>query len=181
VSLKDAAIRAAVLGALADRINDELVTAKSELQAELKKAKAETGTRQVGAELPDGRTVAKVTLVTPDPAAKVTDPEAFLAWVRDNRPDHIERKFVTEVRPAFVKALLAEMTAAGVAQWCDKETGEVHSVPGVQLQGRAAYHRVTFEKDAADLVAEAWASGQLAGLVLPQITAAPADTTNTTN
>ncbi|MDH6141114.1 hypothetical protein P3T35_003127 [Kitasatospora sp. GP30] len=175
MSLKEAATRAAVLSNLAERIGLELKAAKADLQVELKRAKEETGTRQVGAELPDGRAVAKVTLVTPKPAATVTDEDVFLAWVRDNRPEQIERRFVTEVRAAFVKVLLDEMSAAGVAQWCDQETGEVHTVPGVEMQPRAAYHRVTFEKDGKDAIAEAWASGQLTGLVLPELTAGGAE------
>jgi hypothetical protein len=178
MSLKDIATQTAVLTTLYDRIGEELVKAKAELQTELKKAKAETGTKQIGAELPDGTPVAKVTLVTPKPAATVTDPDAFLAWVRDHHPagaENIVRRFVTEVRPAFAKALLAELTAAGVPQWCDPDTGEVHTIPGVTLQGRASHHRFTFEKDGQLLVAQAWQAGQLNNLVLPQLTAGGAE------
>ena len=178
MSLKDAATRTAVLTAISERIDAELKAAKADLQAELKQARKDTGTSQIGAELPDGTAVAKVTLVTPKPAATVTDPAAFLAWVRDHHPagaDNIVRRFVTEVRPAFVKTLLGEMTAAGVAQWFDSETGEVHAVPGVELQGRAAYHRFTFESDGQQLVAQAWQDGQLNGLLLPQLTQGDAE------
>lgn len=178
MSLKDIAAQTAVLTTLYDRIGEELKKAKADLQAELRKAKDESGTRQIGAELPDGTPVAKVTLVTPNPVATVTDPEAFLAWVRDQHPagaENIVRRFVTEVRPAFSKALLDEMTAAGVPQWCDPETGEVHTVPGVELQGRAAHHRFTFEKNGRDLVAQAWQAGQLTGLGLPQLAASESE------
>jgi hypothetical protein len=175
MSLKDAATRAAVLATLHEAIGDQLKAAKAELQVGLKAAKQETGTRQIGATLPDGTEVAKISLVTPDPAATVIDDEAFTAWVRQHHPDHITRRFVTEVRPAFVKSLLAEMTAAGAPRWCDQETGEVHEVPGVQLQPRAAYHRTTFSKDGRDLVADAWRSGKLTGFALPQITAGGAE------
>lgn len=173
MSLKDTAARTAILTTLYDAIGDELKAAKAELQADLKAAKTETGTKQISAELPDGTEVAKVTLVTPDAAATVTDEQAFLDWVRDHHPagsDNIVRRFVTEIRPAFVKALLAEMTAAGAPRWCDKETGEVYEVPGVTMQGRAAYHRVTFAKTGREQIGDAWRAGQLRDITLPQLT-----------
>lgn len=171
MSLKDAATRAAVLATLHEAIGEQLKEAKAELQAGLKAAKLESGTKQIGATLPDGTEVAKISLVTPDPAATVVDDDAFVAWVIRHHPDNITRRFVTEVRPAFVKSMLAEMTAAGAPRWCDQETGEVHEVPGVKLQPRAAYHRTTFGKDGRDLIAAAWQAGQLTGYALPQITA----------
>lgn len=174
MSLKDNATRVAVLTALHDAIGDQFKAAKADTHAELKVAKAETGTQQIGAELPGGPPVAKITLVSPDPAAAVTDDEAFLAWVRDHHPDEVTRRFVTEVRPAFVKALLKEITASGAPRWCDKETGEVHDVPGVELQGRTAYQRLTFGKTGREDIAAAYRSGQLGHLVLPELTAGDA-------
>jgi hypothetical protein len=171
VSLRDAAARAAVLGALHDAIGVELKTVKAEVLAGLKEASRETGTRQIDASLPDGPTVAKISLVTPDAAATVVDEGAFKAWVLANRPDQIRREFVTSVREAFVKSLLAEMTAARVTQWCDAETGEVHDVPGVKLQPRATYHRTAWAKTGKSDIAAAWAAGDLLGLTLPQLTA----------
>lgn len=161
MSLKDAAARAAWLATLADAVDKELKAAKKEVEAGLKAAKEATGTRQVGAELPDGTLVAKVTLVTPAPAAVVTDAKALLAWMRDHHPEQIASRLVVEVRPAFLDGLLKEMTAAGVPRWCDKETGELHQVPGVEMQGRAAYQRMTFEKAGKAAIAEAWRTGRL--------------------
>jgi len=170
MSLKDAAGRAAVLQALHDAIGAELKAAKAEQTAGLKTARQETGARQISADLPDGTSVARVTLVSPDPAATVVDEQAFTAWVREHRPDQIRREFVTTVREAYVKALLAEMTAAGVPQWCDQETGEVHAVPGIRMQPRAAYVRTTWEKQGRERVAEAWQAGELTHLTMPQLT-----------
>lgn len=169
MSLKDIATRTVVLQALADAVDAELKAAKAEQAAGLKQAKQDAGTRQIEAALPDGTVVAKVTLISPAPAATVTDSAAFTAWVRDNRPDQIKREFVTTVHPAFVTSLLKEMTAAGVPKWCDKETGEVHTVPGIVMQPRAASTRTTWEKGGRDLVAEAWRAGQLAGIALPEL------------
>lgn len=170
MSLRDAAARAAVLAMLHEAIGAELKTAKAEALAGLKEARQETGTRQIDAELPDGTPVAKISLVSPDPAATVVDEEAFRAWVLANRPDQIKREFVTTVREAFVKSLLAEMTAARATQWCDQRSGVVHDVPGVKLQPRAAYQRVTFTKTAKADIGAAWAAGDLLDLALPQLT-----------
>ena len=175
MSLQDAAAREAVLKALLDRIDVEYKKARAEVQAELD---ANRGLQQVAAQLPDGRKVAKISLTDPDPAAVVTDPDAYLAWVRDQHPgtDNITRRMVTEVRPAFTTALLAELTAAGVPQWCDTETGEVHTVPGVQIKAtRARSHSVRFEKTGRELVAEAYRAGLLTDLVMPELTAGGTD------
>lgn len=175
MSLQDAAAREAVLKALADRIGEEYKKARAEVQAELD---ANRGLQQVAALLPDGRRVAKISLTAPDPAAVVTDPDAYLAWVRDHHPgtDNVVRRVVTEVRPAFTTALLAELTAAGVPQWCDTETGEVHTVPGVEIRAtRSRGHSVRFEKTGRELVAEAWQAGLLTDLVLPELTAGGAE------
>lgn len=169
MTIKDDAGRVAVLAALAAAIDDELQAAKADLSKQLAVASKELGTKQVAAGLPDGTAVGKVTWVTPDPAAQVVDDEAFRAWVATVHPHQIETQTVTRVRPAYVKALLAEMTAAQVARWCDKDTGELHDVPGVRLVGRMPYQRMTWEKTGRANVAAAWRAGHLSGLVLPEL------------
>lgn len=170
MSLKDIAARAAVLSTLHDAIGEQLKAAKKELQAELKAAKEETGTQKVGVSLPDGRDVGTASLVQPKAVAVVTDEAAFLNWARTVRPGEVVRRFVTEVRPAWQARVLKELTAAGVAQWCDKDTGEVHDVPGVQIQGRAAYTRLTVPEEGTAAIADAWREGRLTAAVLPELT-----------
>jgi hypothetical protein len=175
MGLKETAARAAVLSTLADLIDAELKTAKKELQAELKAAKEQTGTQKVGVSLPDGRDVGTASLVQPKATAVVTDPEAFLSWARTVRPGEVVRQFVTQVRPAWQALVLKELTAAGVAQWCDKETGEVHDVPGVKIQGRAAYTRLTVPDEGTDAIAKALREGLLTTVVLPELTTGGAE------
>lgn len=172
MTLKDAATRAAILTALAEAIGDELKTAKAELQAELKAAKENTGTQQVGVSLPDGQDVGKVSLVQPKAVAAVVDEKAFREWARSVRPGEVVSRVVTEVRPAWAALVLKEITAAGTARWCDPETGELHDVPGVQIQGRAAYTRMTLPDSGREEIAQAWRNGRLAHLNLLQIEAA---------
>jgi hypothetical protein len=172
MSLKDIAARAAILSTLHDAIGDELKTAKKELEAGLKTAKAETGTQKISVTLDEGQDIGTVSLVQPKAAAAVTDPEKFTAWVIANYESEIKREFVgivTSVKPAFQKKLLAEITAAGVAEWADRETGVVHTVPGVALQGRAAYTRMTVPDAGKAAIAEAWRAGRLPGAVPPAL------------
>jgi hypothetical protein len=160
MSLKDDAARVAVLSALAAQISDELDAAKKSFE----QARAKEGIKSIAAVLPSGESVATITWVPQDPKAVVTDPAAFLEWVKANRPEHIERRFVSEVRPSFAKALLDEMTAGQSPVWCDKETGEVVQVPGVTLQPRAGYQRTTWAKAGEGgkaAVAAAWRAGAL--------------------
>jgi hypothetical protein len=173
MSLKDTARTVAVLSTLADAIGDQLKTAKKELETGLREAKAETGTQKISVSLDDAegqsKDVGSVSLVQPKAAASVTDPEAFAAWVVENYSTEITRRFVTEVKPGFQKKILAEITAAGVAEWADPETAVIHEVPGVTMQGRAAYTRLTVPDAGKAAIAEAWRAGRLPGAVPPAL------------
>lgn len=172
MNVKEAAARAAVLDTLHKAIGEELKAAKRDLEAGLRAAKAETGTQKVTISLDEQQQdIGTASLVQPAAVAAVVDPEKFKAWVMDHYASEIKREFVTLVQPAFQKKILDEITAAGVAQWCDKETGEVHDVPGVEMQGRAAYTRMTVPTTGKQAIAAAWQSGALAHLVLPELTA----------
>lgn len=171
MNLKDAATRAAILDTLHKAIGDELKAAKRELEDGLRAAKAETGTQKVAISLNEQQDIGTASLVQPAAAAVVADVEKFKAWVMEHYASEIERKFVTEVRAAFTARLLKEMTAAGVAQWADPETGEIHDVPGVEMQGRAAYTRLTVPVAGKQAIGQAWQAGELTHLVLPQLTA----------
>ncbi|MFF4943698.1 hypothetical protein [Streptomyces rubiginosohelvolus] len=170
MSMQQLALEEAALKTLADTVMDRLKAVKAEMQEALTTG----GVGKVDATLPDGTKVAVISRTDSKPAAVVTDPEAFLAWVRANRPSEVTTRLVTEVRPAYTTALLAEMTAAGTAEVSDKETGVVDAVPGVEIRAtRSTTHSVRPTKDGRDLIAEAWRTGALGHLNLPQLTAAP--------
>ena len=172
MSLKDTAARAAVLSTLHDAIGAELKTAKKELEAGLRTAKEETGTQKISVSLDEGQDIGTVSLVQPKAAAAVTDAEEFTAWVLENYGTEIERKFVTSVKPGFQKKILDQITAAGVAEWADPETGVIHEVPGVAMQGRAAYTRMTVPDTGKAAIAQAWREGRLGSAVPPSMAAA---------
>jgi hypothetical protein len=176
MSLKDIAARAAVLSTLHDAIGDQLKDAKKELEAGLKAAKAETGTQKISVSLDEGQDIGTVSLVQPKASAAVTDSEKFTAWVIENFATEIERRFVTSVKPGFQKKLLSEITAAGIAEWADPETGVVHEVPGIAMQGRAAYTRMTVPDVGKAAIGQAWREGRLGSTVPPALNpGAPAD------
>lgn len=176
MSLKDAAAREAYLKTLLDVVNDAYKEARNETQTLLDAAAEETGAHQIAVSIPDGPDIATVSLSSGEAAAKVTDEEAFTAWVIEHKSTEVVRRFVTEVQPAFTKKLLAELTAAGGTEWPDPETGVIHEVPGVAIApSRARTHSVRFKTDGRDKVMAAWREGRLADVALPQLTAGGAE------
>lgn len=169
MSLKDTARTVAALDTLHKAIGDHLKAGKQDLEAGLKAEKAKTGTQKISISLDDdGPDIGSVSLVQPKAAAAVTDPTKFTEWVRENYSGEIKRQLVTTVQPGFQKKLLDQMTAAGVAEWADPETGVIHEVPGVELQGRAAHTRMTIPDAGKAAIAEAWREGRLAA-ALPDL------------
>lgn len=169
MSLKENARTVAALDTLHKAIGDHLKTGKQELEAGLKAAKAETGTQKISISLDDdGPDIGTVILVQPKAAAAVTDADEFTAWVVENFATEVDRKFVTTVKPGFQKKILDQLTAAGVTDWADPETGVIHVVPGVSMTGRAAYTRMTLTDAGKAAIPQAWREGRLAA-VMPAI------------
>lgn len=88
--------------------------------------------------------------------AVVTDPAAFEAWVSATRPDEVEQITTTRVRPAYQAAVLAGAKKAGAAVTADGE-----EIPGVSVTTGEPTVAVSVAEDAAELLAEAWQSGEL--------------------
>lgn len=176
MSLKEAAAREAYLKTLLDVVNDAYKEARAQTQELLDAVALETGARQVAVTLPDGPDIATVSLSSGEAAAKVTDEDAFTAWVVANFGSEIERRFVTTVRKAFTDRLLKEMTATGSNEWADPETGVIHEVPGVEIApARARTHAVRFKNEGRDKVMQAWREGRLTAAVLPELMAGGAE------
>ena len=65
---------------------------------------------------------------------------------------------------------------AGRPEVCDKETGVVEEVPGVEVRAtRARSHSVRFSKTGKDAIGEAWRNGALAADLMPQLGAGDGD------
>ncbi|MFE9340837.1 hypothetical protein [Streptomyces sp. NPDC007063] len=181
--VKAATTREAILKALLDEMKEAYEEARTDVQHLLDQQEAATGARQFAAALPDGTKVGTVSLSNPEPKAKITDDDAFTAWVRETYPAESVTRIVKTVQTSFTAKVLAEMTAAGVARVVDEETGEVHDVPGVEIKAtRSRTHSVRFSPKSKTspgggrgLVGEAWRRGELASLVLPALAPAEAD------
>lgn len=182
-TLADAITREMALKALLDEVKGAYEEARTDVQFELDAEQKRSGGTKFDGVLPGGVKAASVSLTVGETAARVTDAEAFEAWVKEAYPSEWTVRIVKEVRPAWLVQVLGEMTAAGVPQVADKTTGEVHDVPGVEIKpSRARGHALTFARKSKtlpgggrELVAEAWRAGRLVH-TLPALGAAPADT-----
>ncbi|MEU5608402.1 hypothetical protein AB0H03_06540 [Streptomyces sparsogenes] len=171
MDMQQLALEEAALKTLADAVTDRLKAVRASMQ----EAMDNTGASRVDATLPDGTKVATISSTSPKPTAQVVDEEKFRAWVREHSPANHVSRIVHEVRPAYQAALLAEMTAAGVAEVADKETGVVEEVPGVEIRAtRSRGHSVRPVDGGREAIGAAWRNGQLAHLDIPQITAGSA-------
>lgn len=165
-NLAELALTEATLKALADQISGQIKTVRAEMQSALESS----GASQVRATLPDGTRVGTTSLTESKSAAQVVASDAFIEWVRENAPSELTT--VTVVRPAYQAELLEQMTAAGTAELPDQATGEIVSVPGVEIRaGRSASHSTRLSKGGAERIAAAWRAGSLAHLDLPQLMA----------
>lgn len=98
---------------------------------------------RIPAVLPDGTTVATVTMAKGAARVKVVDEAKFTAWVQEHRPWQIE----TRVRSAYVNNVV------------ELEGGELP--PGVEWVVGDPHPQVRLEKDAGEALGQAWRGGQL--------------------
>jgi len=176
MNLKEAAMREAALKTLLDTVKGAYEDARKDTRAALEASAEESGVRQAAAALPGGPDIATVSLSSGSAEARVTDDEAFKAWVIAHYATEIERRFVTEVRAAFREKVLGALTATGGIEWADPETGVIHEVPGVAIApARARTHSLRFKPGGKDRVMQAWREGQLATVALPELAAGGAE------
>ncbi|WP_406013024.1 hypothetical protein OG520_10785 [Streptomyces sp. NBC_00984] len=189
--IKAATTKEAVLKALLDTVDKAYKVARTDVQAMLDEQQKTTGGTKFDASLPDGTKVGDVRLSGGEAAAKITDEQVFVEWAHKTFPSEavtklvrpVPARLVKAVQPRFVTLLLEQMTAAGVAQVHNEETGEILDVPGVDIKpSRARTHSVNFtraskvKRAGRDLVADAWRAGTLAPIVLPALAPPPAAT-----
>lgn len=148
MSIKDVALRAAVLKALTDRIREEYDAARVDIHQELIALAEATGAATVKVKLDDVE-IATVSLTGGKAAVRVEDERKFLAWVQANHPTEIEPR----VRESFRKQLLDNGGADANGEIADGLDVAHKGVPYVSTRftpgGRAA-------------VAAAWQEGRLA-------------------
>lgn len=147
MNVREAALRAAVLKALSDRVREEYDTSRVDVDAALRELSEQTGAASVKVTLGE-QVIATVTLAGGKPSARVVDEDKFLAWVVENRPTET----VQRVRESYRKAVL---DAGGV----DPVSGEF--VPGVEVVDGSPYVSTHFATGGREAVAAAWRAGTL--------------------
>lgn len=160
VSLKDAALRTAVLKAVADALKAEAEADRHELFAALVELYKESGAKSLDVRLPDGTKVATISLAIEQSKPVVTDHGALLAWALENRPEWCrEIPARTDVAEAAVFESV-EFTPDGQAVTSD---GEI--VPGVAVTpgGSPRNFSVRFETHGRSAIAAAWSDGRFGG------------------
>lgn len=144
--LKQQALTVAVLTALGERITEAAKTARADLLTVMQ----EVGAERVTAALPDGTSVASVSLAASQGGkAYVADDAAFTRWVAEQHPCELEYT----VRPAFRKAKLDELSATQEA------------IPGVDFAEARPYLMNKFRGDGKGAIASAWQAEELTELV----------------
>jgi len=184
LSLKDANTRFALLKAFADAIYSEIASNREIHTARLVERYTEEGTKSFDVLLAGGVKVGSISLTIPKPTTTVTDPEAFLAWCLDNRPDDVwfvkgEPAVVIpatqdhfEVNPKATTTILKESRPA--------DDGAVVDVAGVLIDGVTYTNgavptsfSVRYTDDGREALALAYRRGQLndlaSGSALPAI------------
>lgn len=146
-SLKDAALKVAVLSVLADKVKAALYEARAEQAA----AMTEVGADGVNVLLPNGDRVARVALIEGRSTARVAHEQDFFQWVAANHRDQIEE--ILRVAPGYVNQILADACATGAP--FDVDTGEL--IPGIGVTKGEPYIATSQKKPA--LIEAAWRNG----------------------
>jgi hypothetical protein len=127
-------------------IADVVKTEHDPVKADLLASMLDAGVERVRVADDDGLSLGAVSLGQRKPAAKLTDPAAFTAWVAQRYPDELVRS----VRESFTSKLLAGATAASAP--VDVSTGE--EIPGVEMAAGEPYVTVRPTAEAKVRMAE---------------------------
>lgn len=172
MSLKEHALRTAVLKAVSDALKSEVEADRGDLFEELCGLHELTGAKSLDVTLPDGRKVASISLAMPKAGPAITDSAAFDAFIAEQYPQAIikvpARK---EIAESFREELLSRLVAAGNpmgSEMVDASLGML--VPGVEYHeaGGPKSFSVRFEKTGREQIAAAWSDGDF-GPLMPGI------------
>lgn len=111
------------------------------------------------AKLPSGDVIGAVSVAHGKRTPQVVDVEKLTSWISEHRPGEVEVIYETRVRPAFLAVLLKAAKDDG--GWLDKDTGEVHPIPGVEIKAGDDYLVITAVDGADALVEQAWRDGDI--------------------
>lgn len=133
MDLRTLALREAELTLKLAHVKAALAVIRESIQEKMEKAAEESGMRQIAVTLPDGTRVAIIGLNDDSRRAVISDEKAFKDWVSEHHPTEIKPAFIREVTPAFQKLILGEIEKNGTPETHDPDTGEISTIPGVEI------------------------------------------------
>lgn len=160
MTLKDNALRSAILKAISDALKAEVDAGRTELFDELLELHELTGAKSLDVSLPDGRKIASISLAMPKAGLD--------AWIAQHyKGAVIKVPARREISPPFRDELLSRLTFTPEGVAID-ENGEI--VPGVEWRAAGApkSFSIRFEKTGREQIAAAWSDGQF-GPLMPGI------------
>jgi hypothetical protein len=168
MSLKDNALRAAVLKAIADALKAEVDAGRDDLMHELLGLYDATGAKSLDVKVGDVK-VASIPLSIPKAGIEIADADALDAWIADRYPDclvEVPAKTVVSsvVREAVVKSAVRAFDSGDVMT----EDGELIDGLIYKEAGRPKSFSIRFEPDGRNRIAAAWQDGTL-GALMPGI------------
>lgn len=179
MTLKEETLRTALMGAIAAAVKDGNDEQRRKILDQLLVEYRESGNKSFSVFNLDGDKVAAITLNESKPETVITDPDGFLDWCREHRPDlvevvehpPVEGWSETRVKPSAVAHVVEDYKLAGDTYL----TVDGEPVDGVEYRSPAEPSKFTLSYSARDrgasLVA-AWRQGALPvdlGPSLPQL------------
>lgn len=167
---------------IADFVNDEVKHDRQERMEELLKMFRELGVDRFTVELPDGQTVATISISKPKPKLQVSENE-LMGWLEANGYEHlIQTVTIPERTEKKIPVDVLEKIGA-----IETEDGEYVTPDGVPVDGARMFtpepssFTVRYAKGGQHRIIDAWQAGELAeidaGTTLPQIEGGASDET----
>ncbi|NJQ13543.1 hypothetical protein [Streptomyces bohaiensis] len=148
MEIRELAQREAQLTAQLSSLKLALSVVRESLQTKLEEAAEKDGTRQITVTLPDGNRVGTISLNEDTQKAIIANEKDWKDWVLKNHPSEIDSLFVREVKPAFQKLILGQIENSGKPEIHDPETGEISTIPGIEIQTvRRGTHSLRWKSD----------------------------------
>jgi hypothetical protein len=174
LSLKEANLSFVVKKTIADMAQDEVKQDRAERIEELVELFREIGAEKFEVKLPDGETVATISIPKPKPKLAIKENE-LMGWLEANGYEHlIQTVTIPERVEKKIPVDVLEKIGA-----IETEDGEYVTPDGVPVDGAYIAKpepnsiRVTYAKGGQHRIIDAWHSGELAsidaGTTLPQI------------
>jgi len=174
MSLKNNNLQFVLKKTIADFVTDEVKHDRAERMEELLEMFRKLGVDRFTVELPDGESVATISIQKPKPKLQVSEGE-LMGWLEANGYEHLVET-VTIPERTEKKIPVDVLDKIGAIK---TEDGEFVTEDGVPVDGakevtpEPSSFTVRYAKGGQDRIIEAWQSGELAGIdagdTLPQI------------